>query len=155
MSAAVPIRTSTFVRWLRFNLVGLFGILVQLSALGTLTHLAFPYLAATAIAVETAVVHNWIWHERYTWSDRSTAGLYQHLTRLLKFNVSNGAVSLIGNLIFMGLLVGNLHLPILISNLVSVTVCSLINFLLGDRFVFPPHTPSQDALPGSGTRSCL
>jgi putative flippase GtrA len=145
VSAPSPNRMSTFVRWLRFNFVGLLGIFVQLAVLGALTHARVPYLVATALAVEITVVHNWIWHEHYTWSDRSTTGLYPRLTRLLKFNVSNGAVSLIGNLLFMNLLVGHMHLPVLIANLVAVTVCSLVNFVLGDRFVFDE----------SGTRSCL
>ena len=136
MNAPPPYRTTILVRWIRFNLVGVIGIFVQLAVLGMLTHLGVPYLYATALAVETAIVHNWVWHERYTWSDRSTAGRYPGLSRLVKFNVSNGAVSLVGNLLFMNLLVGHLHLPVLIGNLLAVTACSLINFLLGDRFVF-------------------
>jgi putative flippase GtrA len=87
-------------------------------------------------AVELAILHNWAWHERYTWSDRSTGGLSRQLVRLAKFNISNGAVSLIGNLVLMNFLVGHLHIPLLISNLLSVTACSLVNFMLGDRFIF-------------------
>jgi putative flippase GtrA len=131
-----PTRISIVRRWLRFNLVGLLGILVQFTALTAFTHIGVPYLLATAFAVELAVLHNWIWHERYTWSDRATDTLRQRLTRLAKFDISNGAVSLIGNLILMKLLVGNLHIALLLANLISVVACSVANFLLGDRFVF-------------------
>ena len=31
------------------------------------TGLGFNYLVATALAVEGAVVHNFLWHERFTW----------------------------------------------------------------------------------------
>jgi putative flippase GtrA len=129
-------RISVVRRWARFNLVGLIGLLAQFTALAALTHVDVPYLWATGFAVEFAVLHNWIWHERYTWSDRGTDSLGQRLTRLAKFNISNGAVSLIGNLALMKLFVGHLRVPLLLSNLLSVFTCSLINFILGDRFVF-------------------
>ena len=59
------------MRWLKFNLVGGFGIVVQLAALlGLKSGLHLGYLPATALAVEAAVIHNFFWHERYTWADR-------------------------------------------------------------------------------------
>ena len=63
--------TSIPVRWLKFNVVGGIGIVVQFAALFLLKSvLHFNYLAATAIAVEAAVVHNFVWHEQFTWADR-------------------------------------------------------------------------------------
>src|SRR5579872_779806 len=62
---------SKLVRWCKFNFVGGIGILVQFAALFLLKSvLQFNYLAATAIAVEAAVVHNFVWHEQFTWVDR-------------------------------------------------------------------------------------
>ena len=56
---------------MKFNLVGALGIAVQLTVLlGLKSGLHLNYLLATALAVETAVVHNFLWHERYTWADR-------------------------------------------------------------------------------------
>src|SRR5215467_13815935 len=94
-------------RWVKFNFVGGIGIGVQLAALAvfrSLLHL--NYLPATALAVETAVIHNFFWHERFTWADRPTAHPLQSLARLAKFNLSNGGVSIVGNLLLMRLLVG-------------------------------------------------
>jgi putative flippase GtrA len=48
------------------------------------------------LAVETAVLHNYLWHEKITWRDRPTSERLK-LKRLLKFNVSNGAISILGN----------------------------------------------------------
>ncbi len=63
-------------RWLRFNAVGLAGIVVQLAALAALKQWTdLPVLAATAIAVEIAVLHNFYWHERWTWGTAGTPGL--------------------------------------------------------------------------------
>ncbi len=64
-------RAATLIRWCKFNLVGVIGILVQFAALFFLKSVMHcNYLAATALAVEAAVVHNFVWHERYTWADR-------------------------------------------------------------------------------------
>jgi putative flippase GtrA len=61
---------SRATRWLKFNLVGGIGIAVQLLTLVALKNgLHLDYLIATALAVETAVLHNFLWHERFTWAD--------------------------------------------------------------------------------------
>jgi putative flippase GtrA len=130
-------RTGTFLRWLKFNAVGGVGVGVQLAALAIFrSWLKLDYLLATALAVEIAVVHNFFWHERFTWKDRPSARPMQSLIRLVKFNASNGAVSIVGNLVLMRLLVGALKLNYIVSNCVAIVVCSMVNFLLGDRFVF-------------------
>ena len=62
---------SAVKRWLVFNFVGAMGILVQMGILWGLTSgLHLRYLTATALAVEAAVLHNFFWHERWTWADR-------------------------------------------------------------------------------------
>lgn len=125
-------------RWLKFNFVGALGIGVQLASLTGLTALGAGYLVATALAVEAAVVHNFLWHERMTWHDRATP-LFRHvLGRFFRFQMANGAISLLGNLLVMRLLVGALHLPVLGANLGAISVCGALNFLVSDRLVFVP-----------------
>ena len=123
----------TFWRWLKFNSVGAAGIVVQVAALTLLIRLfGIPYLLATVIAVELAVLHNFCWHVRWTWRDR-TASLAQQLWR---FHLSNGLISIAGNLVLMRLLVGRAGLDPFPANLLSIAGCSVINFVLCDRFVF-------------------
>jgi putative flippase GtrA len=124
-----------FRRWLKFNAVGVIGIVVQLAALAVLNRLlGVPYLPATALAVEIAVLHNFAWHERWTWRERTAApGMW---IRLARFNLTTGAVSILANLIFMRLLVGNFHVPVLIANLIAIAATSLANFFLSELFVF-------------------
>jgi putative flippase GtrA len=127
----------TFIRWMKFNGVGGIGIVVQLAALALLSSwLKLGYLLATGLAVEIAVIHNFVWHERFTWADRPAGRPIQSLARFVKFNASNGAVSLAGNLLLMRWLVGEFKLNYVASNLAAVVACSLVNFLLSDRFVF-------------------
>jgi putative flippase GtrA len=121
------------MRWLKFNLVGGLGIAVQLLTLALLkTVLHLDYLIATALAVEITVIHNFLWHERFTWADRSRAGV----TRFLKFNLTTGLFSIAGNLLLMKLLVGFAHVNYLLANGITISACSAVNFLVSDGFVF-------------------
>ena len=126
----------TFRSVLRFYAVGAIGVGVQLLVLTLLRrgpHL--PILAATAVAVESAVLHNFLWHERWTWAHRGLdwSGAFG---RFVRFNVGNGGVSLVGNLAIMELLVSRLHAPDLPANISAIGVCSLVNFLISDRWIF-------------------
>ena len=126
------------IRWLKFNFVGGIGIGVQLAVLTALkSGLHLNYLLATTLAVEAAVIHNFLWHERFTWKDRKKTT--SPLVRFIKFNLSNGLLSIAGNLGLMKLLVGLFHLNYLAANLIAITFCSLANFLISDRFVFQPN----------------
>ncbi len=123
-------------RWLRFNAVGLAGILVQLAALAALKQIAgLSTTAATALAVELAVLHNFYWHERWTWGTHGTPGV---MARLLRFHLANGLVSLVSNLLWMRLLTGPAGMHYLPANMISIAVTALLNFALSERFVFRP-----------------
>lgn len=91
---------------------------------------------ATAIAVEIVVLHNFIWHEHFTWPDRNTKGFRQRTMRLARFHAGNGLVSLIGNTILMYWLVERLKVPVALSALVAILICSFVNFLIADRWVY-------------------
>jgi putative flippase GtrA len=122
---------------MKFNAVGGVGIAVQLGALAVFrSWMKLDCLWATALAVEIAVIHNFVWHERFTWADRPAGRPVRSLIRLVKFNGSNGTVSILGNLVLMRLLAGQLKVHSLASNLIAIALCSLANFLLGDRVVF-------------------
>jgi putative flippase GtrA len=127
-----------FIRWIKFNAVGMVGVGVQLAMLTVLTKAAgVHYLAATALAVETAVLHNFFCHEHYTWRDRTqTAGGMGALHRLLRFHLTNGLLSFAGNLLLMRLLAGVLHLPLVAANILCIVVCSLANFAMSHTLVF-------------------
>jgi len=141
--------SSLFIRWIKFNAVGMVGVWVQLAMLTVLTKAAgVHYLAATALAVETAVLHNFLWHERYTWRDRTQS--FQGVGaphRLLRFHLTNGLLSLAGNVLLMRLLAGVLHLPLLTANILCIIICSLANFLMSHTLVFrPPGARNSEAV---------
>jgi putative flippase GtrA len=128
---------STFVRWCKFNLVGGMGIGVQFATLFLLKSvLHFDYLLATAIAVEAAVVHNFVWHEQFTWADRVQPSSRRSWPRLLRFNLTNGAVSIVGSLALVKVMVGFGHMNYLLGNGIAITLCSAANFLVSEEWVF-------------------
>jgi putative flippase GtrA len=127
-------------RCLKFYSVGGLGILVQLAALELMTaafHL--HYMLATALAVEAAILHNYLWHERFTWVDRPQP---KPLPRFFKFNLTTGALSILGNVAAMRILVSLWKLNYVLANAITITACSIGTFLVSDRLVFQ----------GAGTR---
>ena len=119
----------------KFTAVGAMGMVVQLGTLALLNR-AIPghYLVASATALELTLVHNFVWHIHYTWRDRQENVAWP--AALLRFHLSNGAVSIGGNLAVMWVLVRHGHLPVLVANLVAIGCCSVANFGLGDKWAF-------------------
>jgi putative flippase GtrA len=119
-----------------FTLVGVIGYGVQTAVLWLLVgRRGWAVVPATLVATEAAVLHNFLWHLRWTWADRP-AGARAAAWRLLRFNLSNGGFSLVGGAAIMALLVDALGVHYLLANLAAVLVVSIANFLASDRFVF-------------------
>jgi putative flippase GtrA len=122
-------------RWCRFNLVGAAGMVVQFAALELFTRVApGHYLFCTAAAVELTLLHNFVGHVHFTWRDRRDYSVLAE--RLARFHLSNGLVSLLGNLAIMWALAQRAHLPLLAANGVAILSCSLVNFYLSDCWAF-------------------
>jgi putative flippase GtrA len=126
---------NTFIRWGKFNLVGAMGMALQLAALALFNRWTpGHYLYASAAALELALLHNFIWHSHYTWRDRREEAT--RLQQFVRFHLSNGLVSMVGNLVLMELLMRDARLPLLVSNVVAILCCSLANFCLGNHWAF-------------------
>ncbi len=124
------------VRWAKFNAVGALGMGVQLAVLAGFNRLfCGHYLAATVCragdhaAAQLPVA-----------SSASPGAIASHSTpglrALWRFHVSNGLVSLCGNLLLMRLLVQGAHVPLLVANVAAILCCSVANFALGTRWAF-------------------
>jgi len=117
-----------------FSFVGAIGALVQIVAFALLTRrVQLPPVAAMPIAVELAILHNFVWHDRLTWRDRRIPA---RAIRLWRFHVANGLVSLAGNTILAYWLVEILGLRALWSAVIAIAVCAPVNFLVADLWVF-------------------
>ena len=136
---------NAFIRWGKFNLVGAMGMVVQLAALAVFNRCApGRYLLTSAAALELTLLHNFVWHLHYTWRDLQPVQSSSTLIRLLRFHLSNGLVSLVGNLVLMRILVQDAHLLLLVSNCIAILCCSIINFCLGDNWAFALESQLND-----------
>jgi putative flippase GtrA len=123
-------------RWFAFNGVGLIGVGVQLATLAIITRTTGLHpVAATAIAVETAILHTFLWHPRWTWRDRPSLSPRSTLARLARFHAFNGAISLVGNVSIVALLTP-LDIPPVTASAIAIAVCSLVNFMTSEMVVF-------------------
>ena len=119
-----------------FMTVGVIGFVLQLISLAWMTMVVgWPYGPATALAVQLAVLHNFMWHERWTWRDRTVAGPGV-LKRLLRYEATTGLTSIAGNVLGTLIFVETMNLPVLAANVAAVITMSAANFVLADRWVF-------------------
>jgi putative flippase GtrA len=135
---------NTLLRWGKFNLVGAMGMGLQLTVLALFNRwMAGRYLYASAAALELTLLHNFMWHLHYTWRDRRDDST--RLRQFVRFHLSNGLVSMLGNLALMRLLVHEVRLPLLLSNAIAILCCSVANFCIGNNWAFA--TSHVDSLP--------
>jgi putative flippase GtrA len=129
----------------RFIGVGAGGFLVQLGAVEALVRFgSLSPVLATAVAVEAAILHNFLWHERWTWADRPAGD--RRLERFLRFNGVTALVSIGGNVALIQLLTGRWHLPLLLANASAVALMSAVNYACADRLVFTAGRPRAPLL---------
>lgn len=143
LSAAAGGRLTSRHRARAFVIVGGLGFAVQLATLTSLLHIGLALPAATALAVEAAVLHNFLWHEQWTWRDRKGGSHWS--ARLLRFHTSAAIISLTVNVLLTWMLVRVCHLPVIAANLLSVAAASVANFAAADRWVFASARTSRQA----------
>ena len=132
-------------RVFRFYVVGLLGIGVQLASLRLhVDGVGMYYIISTALAVEIAVIHNFCWHDRWTWPARRCSRAVR-LQRFWRFNLSVGIVSIFTNLVVTGALVESAGLSYMIANLAAISAGSVVTFILGEVFVFMPSVRTGNA----------
>lgn len=115
--------------------VGAAGFCVQMLVLALLIARRWPPAAATAAAVEAAVLTNFCLHECWTWRDR-TARRDGMATRLWRFHAANGFVSVAGNVAVTLGAMRLLNLPPAAANIVAIAATATVNYRLADRWVF-------------------
>ena len=117
-------------RFVKFCLVGGSGVLVNMGLLWFLTEIVgLFYLLSSAIAVETAIVNNFVWNDVWTFHDRRRPGWGERVRRLGKFN----AVSIAGlgiNIAVLWLFTEQLGFHYLVSNLFGIVAATLWNFFM-------------------------
>lgn len=110
---------------------------VQIGAMALLVQLwHVHYLAAAVLAVEAAVLHNFCWHQQWTWRDRPPGSWRTTAVRLARFQLLNGSISLAGNIAVVAFLTGRLDIDPVVASAVAIAACSLMNFAATESLVF-------------------
>ena len=128
-------------RWCTFNAVGVMGAAVQVLVLTVLIRLlGVVGPVATALAVEAAILHNFLWHERWTWGRRhgGAGGTGGRWHRLARFNLVAGALSITSNVALTAAYAKAFGIDYVLANVLAIGSCSILTFLAGDRLVFRP-----------------
>jgi len=153
-SVATP-APETARRLVAFAVVGALGMIVQIATFTLLNRGGLHYALASALAVELAVLHNFVWHERWTWADRPAAGTRERLARLLGFHLANGLVSIVGTLLFTIAFVEALGLPPVVANIAAIGATGILNFAASDRLIFAGGLRHSGGVPSGQEEPCL
>ena len=119
-------------RFLRFGLVGLSGVFVDMTVFYLLNDpasLGWALSRSKIIAGEVAIVNNFLWNDLWTFSDISSRqqGWNSRIRRFIKFNVVC-LMGLILNVLLLNVFVGLLHLNPYLSNLLAIAIVTIWNF---------------------------
>jgi dolichol-phosphate mannosyltransferase len=119
-------------KFLRFGLVGLSGVFVDMLMLYLLSDpsmLAWSLTRSKIIASQTAIVNNFIWNDLWTFGDISSRqkGNRQRLKRFIKFNIIC-LMGLILNVLILNLLFNVFGLNRYVANLIAIAIVTLWNF---------------------------
>jgi dolichol-phosphate mannosyltransferase len=119
-------------RFIRFGLVGLSGVFVDMVLLYLLsdpTALALPLTRSKVIASEVAIFNNFLWNDRWTFGDiaRQQQGWQKRLKRFLKFNIVCLA-GLLLNVFVLNFLFNFFGLNRYVANLIAIGVATIWNF---------------------------
>ena len=121
-----------WVHFIKFNIVGLIGVGVNLGAFWLLQALGYYYVYASAGAIEISILSNFILNDFWTFRDRR----HGHMTvRLVKFN----GLMLVGlalNLAVLYALTEYAGLNSTISQLVGIGAAFLLRYWLSVKFAW-------------------
>jgi putative flippase GtrA len=122
------------MRWLKFNTVGIAGAAVQLFALWMLQRFtSLSYIFAVILAVEIAILHNFFWHEAWTWRGKPVE---ERWWRLLRFHLGNGFLSIVSNVALTFLYKEIVGLPLVAANFAGIVTAALLSFWVAQAWVF-------------------
>ena len=121
-----------FSRFIRFGLVGLSGVFVDMVLLYLLSDpntLGLPLTRSKIIAAEIAIVNNFLWNDAWTFADVTykQQEWRQRLKRFFKFNVICLA-GLVLNVLILNLVFNFIIANRYIANLIAIAVTTIWNF---------------------------
>lgn len=134
-------------RFITFTFVGLSGIVVNNAVLFYAREaLQVPLALASLIAIQIAIVNNFVWNRKFTWIDRPMLGWQAIRKGLIKFTLVSWVAGAL-NWVILLLLAHFFNIYYIFANLAAILVASIVNYFLNDLWTFRPPNPepSQSA----------
>ena len=98
--------------------------------------LHIPIIPAGLLAIEMAIIHNFVWLRRWAWRDRSNGFHQTFFRQLLLYNVFTGAVDIIANLSILWFLSTFFHVHYLLANVLGMIAGPFIKFWVNEKIIF-------------------
>lgn len=119
----------------RYAVVSALGAIVQLATVVTLGH-ATPLHPTTIafLSVAAAVLHNFAWHERWTWRSR-TRHAGSAWARLAAYASSNGLVSAAAGMIAAALITPT-SVGAAGASVIAITAAGALNYWMARKFIW-------------------
>jgi dolichol-phosphate mannosyltransferase len=122
------------VRLLKFALVGLSGVAVNMGFLVFFTEiLKIVYWISSIIAIELSIISNFFLNDLWTWKDRLKK---EFRYRFTQYHISVGLTAVLVNWLLLIILTELFGIYYLLSNLIGIVVGTLSNFILNDLWTF-------------------
>ena len=133
----IKISSPKLKRIIRFQVVALGGTLVNMTTLFILKGREdFPLIAAGAIAIELAIIHNFTWHYFKTWKERVNHTTKDYFKRLFKYNIVTASIDFTVNLSFLWFLTKVVGLHYMLSNLFGMMAGPVLKYFANDILIF-------------------
>ena len=128
-------------RFVKFSIVGLSGMMINLVALYVSQEVLFKNIdpevlrlnLSLGLAIFLATINNYLWNRTWTWLDRKGKTKYGFFPQMGQYFIACGlAIGL--QFAFTLLLAQFMHY--LIANIISIVLAAVLNYLLNDIWTF-------------------
>jgi putative flippase GtrA len=128
-------------RFVKFSVVGLSGMIINLVALYINREVLFKNIdpewirlnLSLGLAIFFATINNYLWNRKWTWLDRKGKTKYGFFPQMGQYFIACGlAIGL--QFVFTLLLAQFMHY--LIANIISIVLAAVLNYLLNDIWTF-------------------
>lgn len=124
-------------RFLRFGVVGVSGVAVNQGLLMFLHgSLGWPLLLSSVIAIETAILNNFLWSSVWIWRYDYGGSLWRLFQKLVQYQAATLFTSMVVNAGVLSGLVYGFSLDYRLANLAGIAAGMGVNFLAGEFWVF-------------------
>jgi putative flippase GtrA len=124
----------TVVRPLRYLAVATLGAGVQAIVVAAAAAAGMPPVTATLLGIEAAILHNFAWHDRWTWQDRPRRE--PRALRLARYNGAMATTSLALGGAVSWVVFEWAGGGLVIANVAAVAAGAIANYYASDRLIF-------------------